>query len=147
MLSLNPISTKIADFTAIIQLRERIGMKADQGLYLAIEALQGQVVDLPVPTLKSRDLHYAENFWSEMRKRGWCTHYSTSAAVISQLGREATRLCRERGIRREESLQVIQGSNRPVDVGLYTRAILEEAFRRLAASGKVYVDTRSPCGC
>jgi hypothetical protein len=70
LLGLDPISTKIADLTAIIQLRERIGMEPDQDLRLAIEALQSQVVDLSVPTLKSRDLHYAENFWSEMRLRG-----------------------------------------------------------------------------
>lgn len=61
----DPIRMKIENFTAIIQLRERLGMKADQNVYLAMEALQGQAVDLPVETLKARDLHYAESFWSE----------------------------------------------------------------------------------
>jgi KilA-N domain len=75
----DPIRIKIENFTAIIQLRQRLGMKVDRNVHLAVEALQGQVVDLPVVTLKARDLHYAEHFWAEKRKEGWRTHYSTRA--------------------------------------------------------------------
>jgi hypothetical protein len=103
----DPIRIKIENFTAIIQLRERLGMKVDRNVHLAIEALQGQAVDLPVVTLKARDLHYAEFFWSEKHKEGWRTHYSTNDALVNQLVRVASRLCRERGIQREENLQVI----------------------------------------
>jgi hypothetical protein len=136
--ALDPIRIKIENFTAIIQLRERLGMKADRNVHLAIEALQGQAVDLPVVTLKSRDLHYAEHFWAEKHKEGWQTHYSTNDTMINQLGRVASRLCRERGIRREENLQVIQSNNRLADVGLYPWAILEEALRHLTVNGKAY---------
>jgi hypothetical protein len=136
--SFNPIRDKIDNLCAIVQLRERIGMKADEGLRLVIEALQGQVVDLPVVTLKARDLHYAEHFWGEKHKEGWRTHYSTSIIMVNQLGRVASRLCRERGIRREENLQVIQSNNRLADVGLYPWAVLEEALRQLFVNGKAY---------
>jgi hypothetical protein len=91
-----------------------------------------------VVTLKARDLHYAEFFWSEKHKEGWRTHYSTNDTMVNQLGRVASRLCRERGIQREENLQVIQSNNRLADVGLYPWAILEESLRHLAASGKAY---------
>lgn len=134
----DPIRIKIDNFTAIIQLRERLGIKVDRNVHLAIEALQGQAVDLPVVTLKARDLHYAEHFWGEERKEGWRTHYATSIMMVNQLGRVASRLCRERGIRREENLQVIQSNNRLADVGLYPWAILEEALRHLVVSGKAY---------
>jgi hypothetical protein len=50
----------------------------------------------------------------------------------------ASRLCRERGIRREENLQVIQSNNRLADVGLYPWAVLEEALRQLFVNGKAY---------
>jgi hypothetical protein len=134
----DPIRIKIDNFTAIIQLRERLGMRVDRNVHLAIEALQGQVVDLPVVTLKARDLHYAEHFWGEKHKEGWRTHYTTSIMMVNQLGRVASRLCRERGIRREENLQVIQSNNRLADVGLYPWAILEEALRHLVVSGNAY---------
>lgn len=134
----DPIRIKIDNFTAIIQLRERLGIKVDRNVHLAIEALQGQAVDLPVVTLKARDLHYAEHFWGEERKEGWRTHYATSIMMVNQLGRAASRLCRERGIRREENLQVIQSNNRLADVGLYPWVILEEALRHLVVSGKAY---------
>jgi hypothetical protein len=134
----DPIRIKIENFTAIIQLRERLGMKVDRNVHLAIEALQGQAIDLPVVTLKERDLHYAERFWGEKHKEGWRTQYSTNETMVNQLGRYASRICRERGIQREENLQVIQSNNRLVDVGLYPWAILEEAFRYLIANGKAY---------
>jgi hypothetical protein len=136
--AIDPIRIKIENFTAIIQLRERLGMKVDRHVHLAVEALQGQAVDLPVVTLKTRDLHYAEHFWSEKHKEGWRTHYSTNGTMVNQLGRVASRLCREHGIQREENLQVIQNNNRLADVGLYPWAILEEALRHLAANGKAY---------
>jgi hypothetical protein len=82
--SLFVFNIKIENFTAIIQLRERLGMKVDRNVHLAIEALQGQAVDLPVVTLKARDLHYAEHFWSEKHKEGWRTHYSTNDTMINR---------------------------------------------------------------
>lgn len=88
--------------------------------------------------LKARDLHYAESFWSEKRKEGWRTQYTTHETMVNQLGRHASRICRERGIQREENLQVIQSNNRLADVGLYPWTILEEALRHLAVNGKAY---------
>jgi hypothetical protein len=122
----------------VIHLREHLGLKVDRNVHLAMAALQGQAVDLPVVTLKARDLHYAEYFWSEKHKEGWRTHYSTNDTMLNQLGRVASRLCREPGIHREENLQVIQSNNRLADVELYPWAILEEALHHLAGNGKAY---------
>lgn len=75
---------------------------------------------------------------------GWRTHYSTNETMVNQLGRHATRICRERGIRREENLQVIQSNHRLADVGLYPWAILEEALRHIVVHGKAYRTTDAP---
>lgn len=135
---IDPVREKIANLQALADLCRATGRKVAANFDLAIEALTGEAAGLPIQTLKERDLHYAEHFWSEKRKDGWRTHYATQKIMIVELGKAASQIMRERGLTRVENMQTIHGINRMADVGLYPWEILEEALRRLVARTKAY---------